>query len=448
MKVGRLALFVFLVSLTAPFDVVTTTALAGVQDKDKDKDKKDSKDTKQAEELKKYNAELQASADAESVRVRSKYYVGDEFLQNYVNELGQSLVPKDAPADLYFSFRVLDEVSPNAFALPDGRIFIHAGLISFVDNEAQLAMVLGHEIGHVLKKHAAKALQNSRSFKTSLLGGLVGAATSGLTGSKDAGQAAAATYAMSVANSYGRDMEDEADQVGIRLVLARRIDPSASVGFFEKLTKAFGEDDRLSNLLWGSHPRNVARIESIKRTLDGEMKEEYTKLKGAGELSVDSGRFQLKASRLIRETAIEWVRMDRYDIAKANLDRIQDIRNHDPKTLWYLGRVYKLIARTDGDKNKALDFFQRAQAADQRNLYPEIQRDYAFMLAERTGGAGTAQAVELLKRYVMVYVQSTGAHPPDLESIYDYLLLFGDGAWTAPKVDRRIVAERAPETRP
>jgi tetratricopeptide (TPR) repeat protein len=163
---------------------------------------------------------------------------------------------------------------------------------------------------------------------------------------------------------------------------------------------------------------------------------------------VDSGRFQLKASRLIRETAIEWVRMDRYDIAKANLDRIQDIRNHDPKTLWYLGRVYKLIARTDGDKNKALDFFQRAQAADQRNLYPEIQRDYAFMLAERTGGAGTAQAVELLKRYVMVYVQSTGAHPPDLESIYDYLLLFGDGAWTAPKVDRRIVAERAPETRP
>ena len=227
------------------------------------------------------------------------------------------------------------------------------------------------------------------------------------------------------------------------MTLAHRIDPSASLAFFEKLTKTFGEQDRLSNLLWGSHPRNVARIENIKKSLDGDMKDEYTKLKDAGELSVDSGRFRLKASRLIRDTAIDWMdKEDRYDIAKANLERIQDIRPHDPKMLWYLGRAYKLLARTEEDKNKALDFFQRAQAADQRNLYPEIQRDYALMLAERSGGQSTAQAVELLKKYVLIYAESYGTYPRDLESVYDYLLLFGDGQWTAPKIAARVVTER------
>ena len=150
------------------------------KDKKKDDDKEDkddknkSKESKENADLKKLEKELQPGVDAEAKRARDNYYRGDEFLQAYVNELGQSLVPKEAPADLYFSFRVINDVTPNAFALPDGRVFVHSGLLSFVDNEAQLAMVLGHEIGHVLKKHAALALKNSRSLKSGLLGGVLG----------------------------------------------------------------------------------------------------------------------------------------------------------------------------------------------------------------------------------------------------------------------------------
>lgn len=423
-------------------------AAAVQKDKDKEKeqkekDKEKEKDKKEDEELKKLEKELQDGSNAEAQEARKKYYYGDEFLQAYVNDLGQSLVPKDAPSDVYFSFRVINDVTPNAFALPDGRIFVHAGLLSFVDNEAQLAVVLGHEIGHVLERHAAKALKNARSMKTGLFGALMGGAVAGLTGKKEAGDLTTQLYMSAVASSYTRKMEDEADVVGIRLTLNRRVDPSQSIGFFEKLKNTFGEQDRLSNFLWGSHPRNVARIENIRESLDGDFKEEYTKLKNAGELSVDSGRFRLKASRLIRDTAISWIEdWDRYDIAKANLERIQDIRPHDPKMLWYLGKVYKLLARTEEDKNKALDYFQRAMTADQRNLYPGILRDFALMLAERTSGGSTAQALELLKKYVLVYVEMWGEYPPDLESIYDYLLLFGDGQWTAPRIERRVVTER------
>ena len=422
-------------------------ACPGLMAQDKDKDKNEQKISKEEEELNKLQREIQDSANQEALQARNKYYFGDEFLQAYVNDLGQSLVPKDAPADVYFSFRVINDVTPNAFALPDGRIFVHAGLLSFVDNEAQLAMVLGHEIGHVLERHAAKALKNSRSIKSGLFSGLAAAATGALTRDKNAADAAALMAASAIVSSYDRKNEDEADLVGIRLTLAKRIDPSQSVGFFEKLRDTFGEQDRLSNLLWGSNPRNVARIENIKKTLETEakFKEEFNRLKNAGELSVDSGRFRLKASRLIRETAIQWIEeQDRYDIAKKNLERVEEIRSFDPKVLMYLGKVYKLIGRTEEDKNKALAYLQRALAADQRNLYPEIQRDLALMFAERTQGASTAQATELLKKYVLTYVETRGMYPPDLESIYDYLLLFGDGKWTAPRIERQMVTERQP----
>ena len=83
----------------------------------------------------------------------------DPFLQDYVNELGQSLVPKETPAGTLFSFRVLDNPEPNAFALPDGRIYINSGLLLFVQNEAQLAVVLGHEIAHVTERHYVESVR-------------------------------------------------------------------------------------------------------------------------------------------------------------------------------------------------------------------------------------------------------------------------------------------------
>lgn len=436
------------------------------KDEKKDKKKKDKKDKEEStaeewEEMKKIRAQIQPVVDEQVRAVLNRYY-RDQFLQDYVNELGQSLVPPDAPPDMLFSFRVILDPTPNAFAFPDGRIFVHSGLLTFVDNEAQLAYILSHEIGHVLKQHVPKMIR--RAQRGSLITGGVAEVLGSIFRAKgkeaaaDAIELFRALYLTISINSFSRDLEDEADLIGMRLSFKRKFDCSQAIGFFQKLTAAFGDQDRLSNFLWGNHSRNVDRIRNIQALLDGELSAEYNRLKSAGELMAGSGHFRLRASRLFRDTAIlQMEELDRYDLAKKTLEFILDVRARDPVTLWYLGRVYKLIARTDEQKNQALEFLQRAAQLDERNLFPEIYFDLGLMLAERSTEANIPAAVESLKKYVQGYMKRYGRYPPDLYDIYDYLLLFGDSKWTAPELPGQFIepkpvhaAETAPsvETQP
>ncbi len=424
-RIFRIALYcIFILSIcTVPISVAAA--------------EKDSKSEKQDKQLNEIQQEVQAQIDDFARSMVAKSYP-DDFLQGYVNELGQSLVPKETPAGILFSFRVVNDPTPNAVALPDGRIFVHSGLLTFVENEAQLTMVLGHEIGHVTERHSLEAIQAARSFKRSLFAGLVGGMAGALTRDKEVAQTTAVLTAASMAAGYSQKQELEADQVGTTLSMDGKFDPTQGIAFFEKLKARFGDGDSIGNLLFGSHPRNLKRAENIQKLIDGPLSADYNRLRSAGELTTGRGLFRLHASGMIRETAIQVGEvLDRYDISKYLLESILDVRGRDPKTLWYLGRVYRLVGRTDEQKNKALELFQRAVEADARGLYPEINRDLGLMLASRTGNA--AAGVESLKRYVVAYTQKRGGYPPDLEQIYDYLLLFGDNTWTAPEPETSFI---------
>jgi predicted Zn-dependent protease len=385
------------------------------------------------DKLNEIEREIQDDIDRIALLYRGRLYK-DEFLQGYITELGQALVPKEVPEGILFSFRVIDDPIPNAVALPDGRIFIHSGLLTFVENEAQLVTILGHEIGHVIERHVVEAIKEARSLKRGLFAAIAGAATAAITRDEQAAQTAMQITASVQNSNYSRKQEDEADLIGCSLAMNGGYDPAEALGFFGKLRARFGEQDRLSNLLVGSHSLNEDRMKNIQKLIDGELSDEYNQKKGAGELTVGSGLLRLHTSQMIRETAHKLAEVyDRYDLALELLESIMDVRAKDPKTLWYLGKIHRLVARTEEQKNQALDLLQRAVEADQRNLYPEINKDFALMLASRT--RNLPAAVESLKRYVVGYSEKYHSYPPDLEDIYDYLLLFGDGSWTAPKVD-------------
>lgn len=370
----------------------------------------------------------------------------DPFLQDYINEMGQSLVPKETPAGTLFSFTVLDDPVPNAFALPDGRIYLNSGLLLFVENEAQLAVVLGHEIAHVLERHYVESVrtQKRENLVSGVLGAAAGAVLGGLFGGK---KGAAEGAALGVAgglvvaqlrlNHYNRKQEDESDLMGARLAMDRGYDPKQGSAFFTKLTQAFGDQGRFTNALYGRHSRNQERTAYIDQLLTGTLSSSYNELLSAGRLTIGTGQMHMYASRMTRDVAIRWMDdFDQYGVAKEHLERIADYRASDPRTLWALGRVYKRVGRTDQDRAKALDYFQRAARLDERNLYPYIHFDLGLMQA-RLGS--TAAAVESLKKYVVGYVSRHYQYPPDLETTYDYLLTFGDRNWTAPAVDPSVV---------
>jgi len=168
--------------------------------------------------------------------------VKNQFIQDYVQKLGQRLAaaPEAKSSGFNFTFTVLNVDQVNAFALPGGPMFIYTGLLKAVDNEAQLAGVMGHEMSHVILRHgtheATKA--NAIQLVAGGLGALVGGG--GSTGGKLA-QAGLGLAGNSFILKFSRDAESEADALGSHLIAASGYDPVQMAKFFEKLAASGGQ---------------------------------------------------------------------------------------------------------------------------------------------------------------------------------------------------------------
>ena len=240
----------------------------------------------EAEKRQELLEEFQPLADRYAEAMLTRKY-SDALVQGCVSSLGQSLVPPDTPASTTFSFRVVQDIYPNAAALPDGRIYLTTGMLAHVENEAQLAMVLGLEIGHVIEEHALESLRRQRSGqrRNKIVGAAAGAALGGLLGGKKGGAgaavqgaavgAAAGTLAAMAINSiirsqYSKEQEQAADLIGTRLALARGFDPDEAARFWDKQHERFGKrslNTKIGHSLFGSHPRDSVRAANVRTLL-------------------------------------------------------------------------------------------------------------------------------------------------------------------------------------
>ncbi len=176
---------VLILSAAVTCTALVPASLAQKQQQDKRDLKAQQKVEEEAEKRRALLEEIQPFADRYAeARMNTRY--SDPLVQSYLSVLGQSLVPAEIPASTTFSFHVLDDIAPNAVALPDGRIYITTGMLAHVENEAQLAMVLGHEIAHVIKEHSLESLRRIRSGqrRNKIVGAVAGAALGGLLGGK------------------------------------------------------------------------------------------------------------------------------------------------------------------------------------------------------------------------------------------------------------------------
>lgn len=186
----------------------------------------------------------------------------DEKVQNYVKLLGHKIVEQSTAkkTPYQFNFHVLaDPNTVNAFALPGGQIFITMGLLKRLENEDQIAGVLGHEIGHVVARHSAEQMA-----KQQLTQGLVGAAT--VAG----GDYSSAQYAQMIAQmvnlKYGRGDELEADDLGVRFMLETGYNPEQLIGVMKILEQASGGSRQPE--FTSTHPSPANRIQHIKEAIE------------------------------------------------------------------------------------------------------------------------------------------------------------------------------------
>ncbi|NLP58521.1 M48 family metalloprotease [Lutibacter sp. B1] len=185
----------------------------------------------------------------------------DQNYQKFVDQVGQKLVNSSVAnqTPYKYDFHLLrDPETINAFALPGGQIFITYALFSRLENEDQLAGVLGHEIGHVVGRHSAE-----RMAKQGLTQGILSGVAVGFDPSTAAGAAAIANV---INMSYGRDDELESDELGVRFMIDAGYNPIELIGVMEILKEAAGPNrtpERMS-----THPDPENRIEKIKEAIE------------------------------------------------------------------------------------------------------------------------------------------------------------------------------------
>ncbi|MDJ0615684.1 MAG: M48 family metallopeptidase [Calothrix sp. MO_192.B10] len=188
--------------------------------------------------------------------LRSKVRLSrDRRINQYINQIGQRLVPYSSRPELKYTFQVVDSKSVNAFATVGGYVYINEGLIKTAENEAELASVIAHEIGHVGGKHVIRQMR-----KSAIASGLARAA--GVEESKLVQIGVDLAYR----RPNSRRAEYDADSRGLRTLRRAGYPPSAMVSFMQKLLK---KRSRVPAFL-STHPATSSRITALRRQINAQ----------------------------------------------------------------------------------------------------------------------------------------------------------------------------------
>ncbi|NOX28164.1 MAG: M48 family metalloprotease [Gammaproteobacteria bacterium] len=187
-------------------------------------------------------------------------------LQDYVQKIGDKLAIKSHRRNLIFRFTVLDSSDINAFALPGGYIYITRGLMAYLSNEAELAAVLGHEIGHVTARHGVR--QQSAAAATGLFTAVL-ASQAGFIGAGNLLN----TIGFALIRGYGRDNELESDRLGAEYLALSGYDPMAMLEvlrvlknqeiYDKQLAKDEDREPKAYHGVFATHPDNDTRLQQV-----------------------------------------------------------------------------------------------------------------------------------------------------------------------------------------
>jgi predicted Zn-dependent protease len=344
---------------------------------------------------------LWAFMDREEQRLkRSSFLIRDPALHDYVNGIACRLAGEHCP-----EMRVYLVRTPyfNASMAPNGMMQVWSGLLVRMQNEAQLAAVLGHEIGHYLQRDSVERLRDAKS--RSSFGLLVGMALSAIGGGSVGSLAQMGILAGGLA--YGRDQERMADKIGIALMARDGYAPAEAGRVWGQLleeaegAKAAGEEVTSVNILFASHPP----AEERREVLAAAAKRDWP---GATRSGADEYRAALAPHRM--GFLYDEVRRRRFGESLVLFDRLLKSSPRDGQVQYFKGEVYRQRGR-EGDTKLALEAYRAALEMD--NTPPEVHRSLGTVLRQ-TGDS--AEATRAFQRYLEL---KPGAE--DAELIRSYL---------------------------
>ncbi|MEX0724485.1 MAG: M48 family metalloprotease [Gracilimonas sp.] len=219
-----------------------------------------------------WEQEVQIGKDADSEIIAQYGLYENEELSAYVSELGQALLEvshmkREDTAEEFrnteFTFRILNSPVVNAFALPGGYIYVTRGLLAHLDNEAQLAVVLGHEIAHVAARHASQRAATQQFGQLAVIGGAILGQSLGYDGGSILQLSSQTAQLLFL--KYGRDAERESDALGVEYSAMKNYQATEGAAFFTSLKRISETQGGGIPTLLSSHPDPGEREQTIPR---------------------------------------------------------------------------------------------------------------------------------------------------------------------------------------
>ena len=295
--------------------------------------------------------------EQEKLLAESGFVYDDKALEEYVNSVAKKLVPESVLKVIPFKIRILKDPHLNAFALPNGAVYIHTGLLAAMTNEAQLAGLLGHEMTHATKRHEIRRFRSTIN-KSAALGALV-VATGGVG-------AVLAPVAVASAAGYSRDLEREADQEGFAVMERAGYSTDEVVTLFEQLKREIEEEKIEEPFFFSTHPRVVERIESYRELIAAQKGKQQPRIKN-GEI------FLVHVKKVVLENARLDIQNGRYKWAEGGLKRYIERYPGEAAAYFLLGEANRQQGGAEHEKLAAENYdkaltFDKAHAASHKML--------------------------------------------------------------------------------
>ncbi len=295
------------------------------------------------------------SEEEQKILNKSNLIYKDEELEAYLNDIARRLLPPEVFQHIPFRIMVIKNHLLNAFAYPNGYIYVHTGILSRMENEAQLATLLAHEVTHCTHRHLVKnfrSIKNKTAFFATVqvtLGGIGG-------GIGDLATLLGALGTIAAVSGYSKELETEADMNGLELMMKAGYDPNEAPKLFVHLKKEIEEEKIKEPFFFGTHPRLKERIENYEDLLKSQYKEREGGIK-------NTEMFLEKISKVIFDNALLDLKAGRFKIAKNGVEKYLTLKSDDVQGYFLIGEIYRQKGEK-GDSEIAKEYYEKAISLD------------------------------------------------------------------------------------
>lgn len=308
----------------------------------------------------------------------------DKKLSSYLNDVAQKVLPAEAKKKITVHVNVINNPYSNAFAFANGEIYVHTGILARMDNEAQLASLLGHEMAHVTHRHQVRELHSMRNKSAGLASFRATLGSVPLVGELSSALGELGT--MASVSGYSRALERESDAIGLQWMIDAGYAPSEAPKLFEHLMAEMEDEGAEEPFFFGSHPKLQDRHDNYTEFLES--------LPNPDKGIINRRTFEKNVAPAIYETALLDLKAGRYNKAEKGTTRYLKTYPRSSRAHFLLGEVYRQRA-ADGDDKLAIKAYRTTL-----KLNPNVSKAYMSMGIVEMKSGNKKAARKAFKNYL------------------------------------------------